>query len=369
MMFVQFLQNILILGFTVLLIAQTKAFEDCTANRCRLTRRELKFGAIGDWGGLPIWPYRSPVQWKVAEALADKAREENFDFYISLGDNFYLIGVKNDRDKRFRQETFEKVYSTKVLQEKPWYIMAGNHDHNGNVTAQIAYSRKSDRWIFPKPYYMIKYQTIDGIDIDIIVIDTVILCGNTVDGKFDSTWRFLISTFNNLTPDGPSDPKAADDQWQWIEDQLNKSRAHYLFVAGHYPVYSIADHGPTKCLIEKLDPLMQKFKVTAYISGHDHNLQHLQIDSQGSTINYVLSGSGAFSTKSTEHAKYVPPKSSRFVYPSGASWLGKLFDVGKTGLFTDGGFVSVAVDQKSAVFDFLSGEKKLLYRFEASPRF
>ena len=50
-------------------------------------------------------------------------------------------------------------------------------------------------------------------------------------------------------------------------------RANYLLVAGHYPVYSIAEHGPTKCLIDKLLPMLEMYNVTAYINGHDHNLQ------------------------------------------------------------------------------------------------
>ena len=49
--------------------------------------------------------------------------------------------------------------------------------------------------------------------------------------------------------------------------------APYLVAAGHFPVYSIAEHGPTKCLVDRLRPLLQQYKATAYLCGHDHNLQ------------------------------------------------------------------------------------------------
>lgn len=50
-------------------------------------------------------------------------------------------------------------------------------------------------------------------------------------------------------------------------------RAPYLLVSGHFPVYSVAEHGPTKCLVDRLRPLLHQYRVTAYLCGHDHNLQ------------------------------------------------------------------------------------------------
>ena len=49
--------------------------------------------------------------------------------------------------------------------------------------------------------------------------------------------------------------------------------ADYLFVAGHFPVYSAGAHGPIACLRRRLEPMLYKYNVTAYLCGHDHNLQ------------------------------------------------------------------------------------------------
>ena len=41
---------------------------------------------------------------------------------------------------------------------------------------------------------------------------------------------------------------------------------------GNYPIYSIAANGPTNCLIDRLDPLLRRFQVSAYMSGHGKSL-------------------------------------------------------------------------------------------------
>uniref|UniRef100_A0A915I4F7 Calcineurin-like phosphoesterase domain-containing protein n=1 Tax=Romanomermis culicivorax TaxID=13658 RepID=A0A915I4F7_ROMCU len=166
-------------------------------------------------------------------------------------------------------------------------------------------------------------------------------------------------------PKGPKDRHLAEKRWKWIENQLSNSTAEYLFIAGHYPVYSTADHGPTQCLIDKLNPLMQKYNVTAYLSGHDHNLQHLRVNLNDTLLNYVISGAGAFTDVSTANLKNVPPNSSLFSYPR-SSWFNIL---NNAGIGTDGGFVLVKLDSKSANFTYFNGYKEKLYSFEAFPRF
>ena len=74
-------------------------------------------------------------------------------------------------------------YTGRTLTRLPWYIVLGNHDHYGDVNAQIAYTQKSERWECPAQWFTIEKTFTDrGFTrkLELIVVDTVVLIGNTL---------------------------------------------------------------------------------------------------------------------------------------------------------------------------------------------
>ncbi|KAH3695861.1 hypothetical protein DPMN_083319 [Dreissena polymorpha] len=302
----------------------------------------LSFMVLGDWGGLPFFPYTTPVQTAVRDQMVTYALQHHPRFVVSLGDNFYLYGVENADDTRFNL-TFEEVYSDPSL-HIPWYVTAGNHDHYGNVTAQIEYSKISNRWKFPDYYQKITSHAPGGRSVDVILIDTIVLCGNVYD--------------SHVPPVGPADSGAAAAQWAWLEESLKQSRADYIVVGGHYPVYSVGDHGPSACLRRQLEPLLHTYRVSAYIAGHDHNLQHIQMARNSSSVtnnamDYFIVGSGNFVDARRLHFDDIPETQVKLFF-------GELLHFG--------GFACFEVSGDTMTVKMIDGLGNLLYQYPIHPR-
>lgn len=278
----------------------------------------LNFLVMGDWGGSGSAPYTTSGEIATAAGMGKVAASSGAKFALALGDNFYSSGIHGDEhDARF-QQTFENVFTADSLKADDFFrVVAGNHDHNGNVTAQIAYSAVSNRWRFDDLYWTFTETAPDGSRVQVVFIDTVVLSGNASPEECAAPGVPGVCRQRELKGSelpGPADTMAADTQMQWLEQQLSSSTADYLVVAGHYPVWSICEHGPTQQLIDSVRPLMEKYNVTAYMNGHDHCAEYID---EGRGVQYHTIGSAHGWDTSTAHASFVPKDSLKFHPKSG----------------------------------------------------
>ncbi|CAJ0930404.1 unnamed protein product, partial [Mesorhabditis belari] len=336
--------------------------EVCSKGSKGCTQKDsaLRFLLIGDTGGLPIYPYTTLAQGTVRDTMIRLTEQNKVQLVLNVGDNIYFTGVANEFDARF-ETSFEEVYNHPIFDGIPFFTIAGNHDHFGNVSAQIAYTKYSRKWMYPDYWYKFNYTLSDGTTIDFLMIDTIVLCGNTADVEYGDLWDLLWK--GSKVPDGPKDKKMAEKQWDWIAKTLNESRADYLFVGGHYPVFSMSSHGPTQCLVDRLKPLLEQFSVTAYFAGHDHTLQHLEVPTtdRHSHITYIVSGAASRTDRSTKHKNSVPQGSIKFNYPSGWNPFSQLG-------FSRGALIYVEINKDRAKFDFLKGNGESKYTMSLMSR-
>jgi tartrate-resistant acid phosphatase type 5 len=327
------------------------------------TGGRLRFLAIGDWGGTDFFPYHTQEQLDTADGMAKVAREQEAEFVLALGDNFYYAGLMDDAFAKMRfEQTFERVYNHDELQV-PWHIISGNHDYCGDIQQQIMIAADpSNRWSFPDFNYKITKEFHDesngrAVKLDIIMIDTMHVAGfHCLSQPFDELRPPPEEYF--AQPPGPLSLAEASATLSYIESALmNSSDADYILVAGHYPIYSPCSHGNTHELIDKLDPLLREYGVTAYISGHEHCQFHYSLDG----MDYLLTGAGMSCCYSADNISNLP-REGNFEYVLADSYRYS----GSSGV--EGGFMSFDVGGDGMKVTIHKEDGSTLYETELRPR-
>jgi tartrate-resistant acid phosphatase type 5 len=188
------------------------------------------------------------------------------------------LGVQNDTDPLWKT-VYENVYTATSLTSIPWYAILGNHDYVKNPEAQIDYTRnhRDNRWTMPDHLYHAVYHIpkTQNLTLEIVFLDTVLLApAENPDVQPGGKWAVT--------------PSQIEEYLHRLESMLSKSNATWLLVAGHYPVYSMGEHGDTPELLTRIEPLLRKYRVQAYLNGHDHELQHISWHG----VEYFTSGKG-----------------------------------------------------------------------------
>lgn len=230
--------------------------------------------ALGDFGSM------EPSQFAVAKGMQGYVKQLSLkpEWTVMLGDNFYKPmpgGLKSERWKT----GFEDMYPASVF-PGPCPAILGNHDYHDNAggeQVQLAYaSQGGTRWTMPAKWYRKDMGSVATF----LLLDTNLRSlsgsGKTKDGKTVKK--------NSLTAD------EEQAQWTWLKGQLSGPRAPFTIVCGHHPVYSNGIHGDSKELVTRLAPMLQEAGVHLYLCGHDHDMQHLELE--GLKTSFVLSGGG-----------------------------------------------------------------------------
>lgn len=257
----------------------------------------LALMAVGDWGGDSDAVPATAAERAAAAGMSRVATDLNANAVLLLGDNFYTHGVLTNESTRFH-ETFEAIYRTDMF-DIPFYVIAGNHDHRGSVSAQMDYLG-SARWRFPSLWYSLPFNftSTSGAlrTVEMLMIDTPTLAGISDD------------VCDGCELLGPPDESVAESQWDWIETRLNASTADFLWVAGHYPIYSAGKDGTTPLLVRRLLPMLRAAGAH-YISGHDHMHEHLLSDG----VHMVVTGPGKECCYPASKWHTVPAGALRFM--------------------------------------------------------
>lgn len=235
--------------------------------RAEFSDKGLHFLAFGDFGS------GNEHQEEVADQMAAFAKKlaAPLAAVLALGDNFYRT-LTPDRFQRH----FEDMYP-KADFNCPFYACLGNHDYgpkyDGNqgrpkAQMQLDYARNNpaSRWKMPNRWYAVELPDAGNPLVKIIFLD-----GNFTEGA--------------LTPQEKLEQK------RFLEAELKKeTRAPWRWMITHFPMFSDgAYHGGDK--IEQLwGEQLKAGGFSLYLSGHDHNLQHLQVENQ--TASFVVSGGG-----------------------------------------------------------------------------
>jgi len=226
------------------------------------------------------------------------------------------------------------------------FVIGGNHDHCGEITMQMKLSTMNDRWNYPdynhrivREFYGKDNDTITLVKLEIIMIDTVLLAGGTTCPESEDGVGTIYSSeyFQYLFHEDAESYARADITLEWIENALMESDADYLLVAGHYPIYSACSHGGSEILQSTLDPLLRKYGVTAYLSGHEHCQFHFSYKG----MDYILSGTGHDCCYASDKINTLPKKgklkylladSTEYSGSSGVRGGFASFDVGRDGM-------------------------------------
>ncbi|HZL88808.1 MAG TPA: metallophosphoesterase [Pirellulaceae bacterium] len=244
---------------------------------------------IGDFGS------GGNAQAAVARAMQKYVADHQVETQgmLLLGDNFYgkvAGGVKSTR----WDSGFESMYPATAFPGPCWAVL-GNHDYHDTTDGeknQLEYARRPEgtRWTMPSKWYRLEFPK-DNPTVTFLSLDSNLpsVSGGIVAGK---------KTRSSLTTEEEA------EQLAFLKAELAKPRSAFTVVLAHHPIYSNGAHGDTRSLVKSWDGILEEHGVHVYMCGHDHDLQHLELE--GRRTSFVVSGGGGARIRPLKSDRKVP---------------------------------------------------------------
>lgn len=188
-----------------------------------------------------------PAQFMVAEALST----ENCDQVRVLGDVIYGDGIQSADDPQLKSKFY--VPNKKLFDvDTPFYMVMGNHDHNGKIAPWLEVAENDDNVFYPNFYFAETWGDV---------------CFFTID-----TQAYYLA------------------QSSWMKEMFSdlEDQCKFTFGLGHFPYKSVGGHGDAKNIQKKFLESTLVGHVDAYFAGHDHDIAY-----EGNTdgTHLIVSGS------------------------------------------------------------------------------
>ena len=223
-------------------------------------------------------------QKTIAELMGWMAEDVDPEFVAAIGDVHHFEGVQSVDDPLW-MTNYELIYSHPDLMID-WYAILGNHEYRGNTQAVLDYKNVSRRWVMPSRYYAFEKEVEDGNEkILFVFIDTTP----------------LIDKYRRDTEDyADAGKQSIAAELEWLDATLAASDAKWKVVFGHHPIFADTDKNESERtdLQKRVKPLLDKYGVDAYVCGHIHNFQHIQV--KDSKVQYFVNSSGSLARKSVK---------------------------------------------------------------------
>ncbi|MFM7389107.1 MAG: metallophosphoesterase [Vampirovibrionales bacterium] len=204
---------------------------------------------VGDTGS------GSKGQLAVANAMQQWHAQHPFQTVLHLGDIIYPIGDVDTWGDAY----YKKPYAPLFNQGVQFLVTLGNHDY------LYFKGKKAIKYYgMPNNYYKRTVATLPtGKQVEAFVLDT-----------------------NALTP----------TQLRWFEQQLKASTATWKIAYAHHPLNTSGQHAADPLVKQArtlLLPLLQKYQVDVYLSGHDHQYERFDTQAFGGPLAIISGGGGA----------------------------------------------------------------------------